>query len=125
MLTVKGPGNKAPVEILTHPQKQLRYGASNWANNAMFSCYCIVISAKLMSPCFENTTVKKCLNICMVKGQSKGLVIMTANLHCYTNCTLTTLHCSKVSFLQSCHMKIYNKIFIKMRGVYSLLAHSV
>ncbi len=28
----------------------------------------------------------------------------TANLHCYTSCTLTTLHCSKVSFLQCCHM---------------------
>ncbi len=35
----------------------------------------------------------------------------TANLHCYTSCTLTTLHCSTVSFLQCCHMKIY-KIFI-------------
>ncbi len=38
----------------------------------------------------------------------------TANLHCYTSCTLTTLHCSKVSFLHCCHMKIYNKIFTKM-----------
>ncbi len=38
----------------------------------------------------------------------------TANLHCYTSCTLTILHCSKVSFLQCCHMKIYNKIFTKM-----------
>ncbi len=38
----------------------------------------------------------------------------TANVHCYTSCTLTTLHCSKVSFLQCCHMKIYNKIFTKM-----------
>ncbi len=37
----------------------------------------------------------------------------TANLHCYTSCTLTTLHCSKVSFLQCCHIKIYNKIFTK------------
>ncbi len=37
----------------------------------------------------------------------------TANLHCYTSCTLTTLHCSKVSFLQCCHMKIYNKMFKK------------
>ncbi len=45
----------------------------------------------------------------------------TANLHCYTSCTLTTLHCSKVSFLQCCHMKRYNKIFTKMLGVYSLL----
>ncbi len=33
---------------------------------------------------------------------------------CYTSCTLTTLHCRKVSFLQCCHMKIYNKIFTKM-----------
>ncbi len=38
----------------------------------------------------------------------------TANLHCYTSCTLTDLHCSKVSFLQCYHMKRYNKIFIKM-----------
>ncbi len=29
----------------------------------------------------------------------------TANLHCYTSCTLTTLHCSKVSFLQCYHIK--------------------
>ncbi len=49
----------------------------------------------------------------------------TANLHCYTSCTLTTLHCSKVSFLQCCHMKIYNKIFTKMWGVYSLLWDTV
>ncbi len=40
----------------------------------------------------------------------------TANLHCYTSCTLTTLHCSKVSFLQCCHMNRYNKIFTKHRG---------
>ncbi len=39
---------------------------------------------------------------------------VTTNLHCYTSCTLTTLHCSKVSFLQCCHMKRYNKIFTKM-----------
>ncbi len=45
----------------------------------------------------------------------------TANLHCYTSYTLTTLHCSKVSFLQCCHMKTYNKIFTKMWEVYSLL----
>ncbi len=38
----------------------------------------------------------------------------TANLHCYTRCTLTTLYCIKVSFLQCCHMQIYNKIFTKM-----------
>ncbi len=30
----------------------------------------------------------------------------TANWHCYTSCTLTTLRCSKVSFLQCCHMKM-------------------
>ncbi len=29
----------------------------------------------------------------------------TANLHCYTSRTLTTLHLSKVSFLQCCHVK--------------------
>ncbi len=49
----------------------------------------------------------------------------TANLHCYTSCTLTTLHCSKVSFLQCCHMKRYNKIFTKMWGVYLLLWDTV
>ncbi len=49
----------------------------------------------------------------------------TANLHCYTSCTLTTLHCNKVSFLQCCHMKRYNKIFTKMWEVYSLLWDTV
>ncbi len=39
----------------------------------------------------------------------------TANLHCYTSFTLTTLHCSKVSFLQCCHMNKYNKIFTKIQ----------
>ncbi len=38
----------------------------------------------------------------------------TVHLHCYTSCTLTNLHCSKVSFLQCCYMKIYNTIFTKM-----------
>ncbi len=45
----------------------------------------------------------------------------TSNVHCYTCCTLTNLHWSKVSFLQCCHMKRYNKIFTKMWGAYSLL----
>ena len=36
------------------------------------------------------------------------------NLHCYTSCSLTTLHCSQVSFLQCCPMKRYNEIFAKM-----------
>ncbi len=49
----------------------------------------------------------------------------TANLHFYTSCTLTSLHCSKVSFLQCCHMKRYNKIFTEMWGVYSLLWDNV
>ncbi len=47
------------------------------------------------------------------------------NVHCYASCTLTTLHLSKVSFLQCCHMKRYNKIFTKMWGVYSLLWDTV
>ncbi len=46
-------------------------------------------------------------------------------LHCYTSCTLTTLHISKVSFLQCCHMKIYNTIFRTMWAVYSLLWDTV
>ncbi len=49
----------------------------------------------------------------------------TAHLYCYTSCTLTTLHCSKVSFLQCCHMKKHNKISKQMWGVYSLLWDSV
>ncbi len=40
----------------------------------------------------------------------------TANLHCYTSCTLTTLHCRKVVFLQCCHMKRYNKYLQKCEG---------
>ena len=42
----------------------------------------------------------------------------TANLQCYTSCKLTTLHCIKVSFLQGCPIKRYNKIFAEMWGVY-------
>ena len=38
----------------------------------------------------------------------------TANLHYSTSCTLTTLHCSKASFLQCCHMKRYTQILTKM-----------
>ncbi len=49
----------------------------------------------------------------------------TENVHCYTSCKLTTLHCSKVSFCQCCQMKRYNKIFTKMWGVYSLLLDTV
>lgn len=37
----------------------------------------------------------------------------TANPHGHTSCTLTTLHCSKVSFLQCCPMKRYNQIFTR------------
>ncbi len=40
----------------------------------------------------------------------------TANSHFYTSCTLTNLHCSKVSFLQFCHMKIYIKYLQKCEG---------
>ncbi len=41
----------------------------------------------------------------------------TANVYCYSSYTLTTLHCSKVSFIQCFHMKIYNNIFKSVRGV--------
>ncbi len=47
--------------------------------------------------------VKGAINDCLL-SYFEG----TANIHCYTSCTLTTLHCSKVSFLQCCHMKRYN-----------------
>ena len=49
----------------------------------------------------------------------------TVNLHYYKSCTLTTLHCSKVSFLQCCPMKRWYEIFTKMWGVYSLLWYTV
>ncbi len=38
----------------------------------------------------------------------------TANVYFYTSYTLTSLHCSKVSFLQCGHMKRYNKILKEM-----------
>ena len=38
----------------------------------------------------------------------------TVNVHYHTSCTLTTLHCIKVSFLQCCPMKRYNQIFAEM-----------
>ncbi len=57
------------------------------------------------------TFVARCLKI---NGCVMSYFEGTANFHCYTSCTLTTLHCSKVSFLQCCHIKIYNKIFTKM-----------
>ncbi len=38
----------------------------------------------------------------------------TANVHCYISCSLTTLHCSKVLFIQCCYMKRYYEIFTKM-----------
>ena len=48
----------------------------------------------------------------------------TANLHCYTSCTLTTLHCSILSFLQCCHMKRYTQIFTKnVRGVLTFVIY--
>ena len=49
----------------------------------------------------------------------------TVNLHCYKSFTLATLHCIKVSFLQCCPMKRYNKIFAITWGVYSLLWDTV
>ncbi len=50
----------------------------------------------------------------------------TANLHCYTSCTLTTLHCSKVSFkikikiiFYLSHTKLYRE-YITSSEMYSL-----
>ncbi len=40
----------------------------------------------------------------------------TAHVHCYTSCTLITLHCSKVSFLQCCHVKNIIKYLQKCEG---------
>ncbi len=40
----------------------------------------------------------------------------TSNLHCYTSFTLTSSHCRRVSFLQCCHMKRYNKYLQKFEG---------
>ncbi len=39
-----------------------------------------------------------------------------ANLHSYTSCTLTTLHCSNVSFIQCCHIKYIIKHLQKCEG---------
>ena len=48
----------------------------------------------------------------------------TVHLHCCTSCTLTTLHCIKVSFLQCCPMKRYNKIFSRnVRGVLTFVRY--
>ncbi len=47
----------------------------------------------------------------------------TANLHCYTSCTLTTLHCSKVSFLQCCH--VYKNIYKNVRGVLTSVRYCI
>ncbi len=51
----------------------------------------------------------------------------TENVHCYTSCTLTTLHCSKVSFLQCCHVKRYNKknIYKNVRGVLTSVRYCI
>ncbi len=49
----------------------------------------------------------------------------TANVHCYTSFTLTTLHCSKVSFLQCCHMKGYNTIFKKIHKQVQIHTHII
>ncbi len=40
----------------------------------------------------------------------------TANLHCYTSCTLTTLHCSKVSFLQCSQSAVSKHVNRKLSG---------
>ncbi len=37
-------------------------------------------------------------------------------MYTVTSCTLTTLHCRKVSFLQCCHMKRYKIFFFKCEG---------
>ncbi len=57
------------------------------------------------------TFVASCLDI---NGCVLSYFEGTANVHCYTSCTLTTFNCSKVSYIKCCHMKSYNKIFTKM-----------
>ena len=69
---------------------------------------------------------KVCTHFCCdINGCVLSYFKGTANVHCYTSCTLTTLHCSKVSFLQCCPIKKHNKIFTKMWGLYSLLWDTV
>ncbi len=61
-----------------------------------------------------------------IKGCVLSFFEGTANVHRYASCTLTTLHCSKVSFLQCCHMKRYNKIFTKnVRGVLTSVRYCI
>ncbi len=57
MVTVKGPGNKAPVELLTHPQRQLRYCASNWSNHAISPVTVLSYIRQIMGPFIKNATV--------------------------------------------------------------------
>ncbi len=45
---------------------------------------------------------------------ANGLDINGFVLSYFEGTALTTLHCSKVSFIQCCHIKRYNKIFTKI-----------
>jgi hypothetical protein len=50
----------------------------------------------------------------------------TANVHCYTSCTLTPLHCSKVviSSVLS-HEKINSNIYKNVRGVLTFVIYCI
>ncbi len=96
-------------------------------NASLYIAVMIFCAQPYLKPCFMCPFY--ILSTCPSKGLCTALVLSyfegTADVHCYTSCTLSTLHCSKVSFLQCGHMKRYNKIFTKMWGVYSLLWDTV
>ncbi len=83
---------------------------------------------------FVNMLIDKALYMGVLTFVATGLDINggvlsyfegTANVHCYTSCTLTTLLCSKVSFLHCCHMKRY-KIFKKnVRGIVTSVRYCI
>ena len=67
---------------------------------------------------WPNLTFSLVLTLVARGSEISGCVLSyfegTVNVHCYTSCTLTTLHCSRVSFL--CPMKRYIKYLQKCEG---------
>lgn len=85
--------------------------------------YCIFFAkekkqcAKLSKKCYiKNLSHRQFFIVHATYTVSTSLTFVGRSLHyngsvlCYTSCILTTLHCIKVSYLQFCSMKRYNKI---------------
>lgn len=75
MVTVMHTGYKASVQLLTYPQRQLRYSATNWANNAM-ALPNTVMFVKFMGPQLHNATVKMSA-ILMMTGYKVPVQLLT------------------------------------------------